>query len=68
MPVTSVPLTSIQDSDSEEFGISQPAVSIHLRVLSDSGFAAVRSDGAQGLYAIDATPFDQRLSGYSCYM
>ena len=41
----------------EEFGISQPAVSQHLRVLRDSGFARVRPDGARRLYAVDAPPF-----------
>ncbi|WP_433825240.1 ArsR/SmtB family transcription factor [Actinoplanes sp. CA-015351] len=36
-----------------EFGISQPAVSQHLRVLRDNGFATVRPDGARRLYAVD---------------
>jgi DNA-binding transcriptional ArsR family regulator len=36
-----------------EFGISQPAVSQHLRVLRDNGFATVRADGARRLYAVD---------------
>jgi DNA-binding transcriptional ArsR family regulator len=40
----------------EEFGISQPAVSQHLRVLRESGFATVRADGARRLYAVDAVP------------
>ncbi|MCO5954634.1 ArsR/SmtB family transcription factor [Microbacterium yannicii] len=35
-----------------EFGISQPAVSQHLRVLRESGFATVRPDGVRRLYAI----------------
>lgn len=39
-----------------EFGISQPAVSQHLRVLRESGFATVRPDGTRRLYAIDPTP------------
>ncbi|UQU61984.1 metalloregulator ArsR/SmtB family transcription factor [Couchioplanes caeruleus] len=38
-----------------EFGISQPAVSQHLRVLRDNGFATVRPDGARRLYAVDDT-------------
>ena len=37
-----------------EFGISQPGVSQHLRVLRENGFATVRPEGAQRLYAIDA--------------
>jgi len=40
----------------DEFGISQPAVSQHLRVLRDSGFATVRPDGARRLYAVSAEP------------
>jgi DNA-binding transcriptional ArsR family regulator len=38
-----------------EFGITQPAVSQHLRVLRDNGFATVRPDGARRLYAVDDT-------------
>src|SRR5919204_6314076 len=39
-----------------EFGISQPAVSQHLRVLREAGFATVRPDGARRLYAVDPEP------------
>ena len=35
-----------------EFGISQPAVSQHLRVLREHGFAAVRPDGQRRLYSV----------------
>jgi DNA-binding transcriptional ArsR family regulator len=42
-----------------EFGISQPAVSQHLRVLRESGFATVRPDGARRLYAVDAASFQE---------
>ena len=38
-----------------EFGISQPAVSQHLRVLRENGFATVRAEGARRLYAVDDT-------------
>ena len=38
-----------------EFGISQPAVSQHLKVLRDNGFATVRADGTRRLYAVDDT-------------
>ena len=38
----------------KEFGISQPAVSQHLKVLRESGFASVRSDGTRRIYAVDA--------------
>ena len=39
-----------------EFGISQPAVSQHLRVLRDSGFATVRAEGTRRLYAVNPDP------------
>jgi DNA-binding transcriptional ArsR family regulator len=40
----------------DEFGISQPAVSQHLKVLRESGFASVRADGNRRLYAVEAAP------------
>jgi DNA-binding transcriptional ArsR family regulator len=39
-----------------EFGISQPAVSQHLRVLRDAGFATVRPEGTRRLYAVSPAP------------
>ena len=39
-----------------EFGISQPGVSQHLRVLRENGFATVRADGARRLYAVNPDP------------
>jgi len=36
-----------------EFGITQSAVSQHLRVLRESGFASVRNEGARRLYSVD---------------
>jgi DNA-binding transcriptional ArsR family regulator len=39
-----------------EFGITQPAVSQHLRVLRESGFARVRPEGTRRLYAVEAGP------------
>ena len=39
-----------------EFGITQPAVSQHLKVLRDNGFALVRADGTRRLYSVDAGP------------
>jgi DNA-binding transcriptional ArsR family regulator len=35
-----------------EFQITQPAVSQHLKVLRDAGFATVRPAGARRLYAV----------------
>lgn len=40
----------------EEFGISQPAVSQHLKVLREAGFATVRPDGVRRLYAVNPEP------------
>ena len=42
-----------------EFGISQPAVSQHLRVLRDSGFAHVRAEAQRRLYSLDAKQLEQ---------
>jgi DNA-binding transcriptional ArsR family regulator len=42
-----------------EFGISQPGVSQHLRVLRESGFATVRADGTRRLYAVDSAPLHE---------
>jgi DNA-binding transcriptional ArsR family regulator len=39
-----------------EFGISQPAVSQHLKVLRENGFAVVRRDGPRRLYAVGHAP------------
>jgi DNA-binding transcriptional ArsR family regulator len=38
-----------------EFAITQPAVSQHLKVLRDNGFASVRPDGQRRLYAVDGS-------------
>ncbi|MEV0407590.1 metalloregulator ArsR/SmtB family transcription factor [Actinoallomurus sp. NPDC050550] len=43
----------------EEFGISQPAVSQHLKVLRDAGFATVRPDGARRLYTVSSGPLQE---------
>jgi DNA-binding transcriptional ArsR family regulator len=39
-----------------EFGISQPAVSQHLKVLRENGFATVRAAGTRRLYAVTDQP------------
>jgi DNA-binding transcriptional ArsR family regulator len=51
------PAGEVADVIGTEFGISQPAVSQHLRVLREHGFATVRPDGARRLYAVGAEPF-----------
>jgi DNA-binding transcriptional ArsR family regulator len=43
----------IVDEIQLEFGLTQPAVSQHLKVLRDSGFATVRAEGTRRLYAVD---------------
>jgi DNA-binding transcriptional ArsR family regulator len=51
----------------DEFSISQPAVSQHLKVLRDNGFATVRPDGQRRLYAVDGRALqdiDQWLNGF----
>jgi DNA-binding transcriptional ArsR family regulator len=50
------PAGAVSDAVRAEFGISQPAVSQHLRVLREAGFATVRPDGARRLYAVRAEP------------
>jgi DNA-binding transcriptional ArsR family regulator len=47
---------ALTDAVRAEFGISQPAVSQHLRVLRESGFASVRAEGTRRLYAVRADP------------
>ena len=42
-----------------QFGISQPAVSQHLKVLRENGFATVRPDGPRRLYSVDASPLQE---------
>jgi DNA-binding transcriptional ArsR family regulator len=50
------PSGAITEVIREEFGISQPAVSQHLRVLRENGFAVVRAEGTRRLYAVQASP------------
>jgi DNA-binding transcriptional ArsR family regulator len=42
-----------------EFGITQPAVSQHLKVLRENGFASVRAEGTRRLYAVDPEPLKE---------
>jgi DNA-binding transcriptional ArsR family regulator len=42
-----------------EFGISQPAVSQHLRVLRESGFLTMRAEGARRFYAVTPAPLQE---------
>lgn len=50
---------AIVDVVQREFGISQPAVSQHLKVLRDSGFASVRAEGPRRLYSLATGPLEE---------
>ena len=43
----------------QTFGITQSAVSQHLKVLRDNGFASARVDGARRVYSLDPTPLSE---------
>ncbi|MGY1883904.1 ArsR/SmtB family transcription factor [Blastococcus sp. SYSU DS0753] len=49
----------ITDVIRAEFGLSQPGVSQHLRVLRDSGFTSVRPEGARRFYAVEPRPLSE---------
>ena len=42
-----------------EFSISQAAVSQHLSVLRQGGFARVRTDGPRRIYSVDSRPLQE---------
>lgn len=46
----------VVETISAEFGITQAAVSQHLKVLRESGFATVRAEGTRRLYTLDPAP------------
>jgi len=51
----------------QDFGITQSAVSQHLKVLRDHGFATVQARGPRRIYEIDPTPIaevDQWLARF----
>ncbi|GAA4063096.1 ArsR/SmtB family transcription factor [Nonomuraea soli] len=50
---------AITDVIRAEFAISQPAVSQHLRVLRDNGFASVRAEGTRRIYAVEPGPLSE---------
>lgn len=50
-----------------EFGITQPAVSQHLRVLRETGFATVRPEGTRRVYVLEPGPLaaaDEWFDGF----
>ena len=65
-----VPAGKLAAQIGAEFGISQPAVSQHLRVLREAGFTTVRVAGSRRLYAVDTAPLREAedwLAGFSEY-
>ena len=42
-----------------EFGISQPAVARHLRVLREAGFVSARPEGARRIYRLEESMIDE---------
>jgi len=42
-----------------EFGITQSAVSQHLKVLREAGFASARVQGARRIYAVESAPLQE---------
>jgi DNA-binding transcriptional ArsR family regulator len=50
------PSGAVTETIRAEFGITQPAVSQHLRVLREAGFATVRPEGTRRLYAVNHEP------------
>jgi DNA-binding transcriptional ArsR family regulator len=53
------PAGVLVDAAQNEFGISQAAVSQHLKVLRENGFATVRIDGARRVYSVNTAPLQQ---------
>ncbi|HEY3506396.1 MAG TPA: metalloregulator ArsR/SmtB family transcription factor [Actinocatenispora sp.] len=51
-----MPAGDVVRSVGAEFGITQPAVSQHLKVLRESGFVRVRAAGTRRLYSLEAAP------------
>jgi DNA-binding transcriptional ArsR family regulator len=50
---------AITDVIRSEFALSQPAVSQHLRVLRENGFASVRPEGTRRFYAVNPTSLSE---------
>jgi DNA-binding transcriptional ArsR family regulator len=53
------PAGAVVDVVAREFGITQPAVSRHLRILREQGFATVRAEGARRIYALERAGVDE---------
>ncbi len=48
----------------DEFGITQPAASRHLRVLRETGVVASRVDGQRRVYALDPTGLQEAAAWF----
>lgn len=62
-----LPAGAVAATVTAEFGITQPAVSQHLKVLRENGFASVRTEGTRRLYALRPEPLqdvDAWLAGF----
>jgi DNA-binding transcriptional ArsR family regulator len=58
---------AIGETIQDEFAITQPAVSQHLKVLRDNGFTSVHPEGQRRLYAVDGVALrdvDEWLNGF----
>ena len=51
---------------SEEFGITQSAVSQQLKVLRQNGFASVRAEGTRRLYSVDGRALAEWVGYGNC--
>ena len=55
----SLPSGDILNIVRAEFGVSQPTVSMHLKILRESGFTSVETQRQQRLYSVDAVAFEE---------
>jgi DNA-binding transcriptional ArsR family regulator len=51
----------------EPFAMSQPAISQHLRVLSDAGVVTARAEGRQRLYRLRPAPLREAFDWFARY-
>lgn len=51
-----MPAGDVVQNVGAHFGITQPAVSQHLKVLREAGFVRVRADGTRRLYSLETAP------------
>jgi len=49
----------VVDAVRAEFGITQSAVSQHLKVLREAGFASARVDGSRRIYRVQGAPLQE---------